>query len=381
MGRKLSIACVAFVLLCWLSAVRDLVSLHAAPPPPPVATGPAVTPAFRRLALRHAWRAPGDLGGDCRRRPVVANAHAAGRPCDVKRWHAASQGREDLAMISRYFCGKRNGTFVELGAVDGLRYSNSLMLERALGWRGLLIEGQPASAAKLAENRGRRNVVLAEAVCREAGTAEFLGAGYRLKGGLADHLRATREQVAKAGGKWRNWVPCRPFGAMLRAAGFGPDRPVDFASVDVEGAEHVVAETMDFGIPVRTWLVEALDRDRSADSRDAENVRRVRAALLGHGYREAAHFNVTQFCDEVAGFGLRSKEHPCTTNLVFERPDLVWDLAAVDAGDAPAPDLERPLECCGCEDLARAIAARADERDRRDAAARGAVAMEGSPVT
>ncbi|KAH8052970.1 hypothetical protein JL721_10791 [Aureococcus anophagefferens] len=168
---------------------------------------------------------------------------------------------------------------------------------------------------------------------------------------------------------------------MLRAAGFGPDRPVDFASVDVEGAEHVVAETMDFGIPVRTWLVEALDRDRSADSRDAENVRRVRAALLGHGYREAAHFNVTQFCDEVAGFGLRSKEHPCTTNLVFERPDLVWDLAAVDAGDAPAPDLERPLECCGCEDLARAIAARADERDRRDAAARGAVAMEGSPVT
>ncbi|KAH8093390.1 hypothetical protein JL720_4521 [Aureococcus anophagefferens] len=122
-------------------------------------------------------------------------------------------------MISRYFCGKRNGTFVELGAVDGLRYSNS------------------------------RNVVLAEAVCREAGTAEFLGAGYRLKGGLADHLRATREQVAKAGGKWRNWVPCRPFGAMLRAAGFGPDRPVDFASVDVEGAEHAVAETMDFGIP------------------------------------------------------------------------------------------------------------------------------------
>ncbi|KAH8061129.1 hypothetical protein JL722_4428 [Aureococcus anophagefferens] len=297
MGRKLSIACVAFVLLCWLSAVRDLVALHAAPPPPPVATGPAVTPAFRRLALRHAWRAPGDLGGDCRRRPVVANAHAAGRPCDVKR----------------------------------------------------------PPAAKLAENRGRRNVVLAEAVCREAGTAEFLGAGYRLKGGLADHLRATREQVAKAGGKWRNWVPCRPFGAMLRAAGFGPDRPVDFASVDVEGAEHVVAETMDFGVPVRTWLVEALDRDRSADSRDAENVRRVRAALLGHGYREAAHFNVTQFCDEVAGFGLRSKEHPCTTNLVFERPDLVWDLAAVDAGDAPAPDLERPLRC-GCEDLARAIA-------------------------
>ena len=33
--------------------------------------------------------------------------------------------------------------FIECGAFDGERYSNTLTLERDLGWQGLLIEGNP----------------------------------------------------------------------------------------------------------------------------------------------------------------------------------------------------------------------------------------------
>lgn len=36
--------------------------------------------------------------------------------------------------------GKRNGYFVEVGVGDGTKYSNTLMLERDLGWRGILAE-------------------------------------------------------------------------------------------------------------------------------------------------------------------------------------------------------------------------------------------------
>ena len=37
------------------------------------------------------------------------------------------------------------GYFVELGALDGVHYSNTLMLERCWRWDGLLIEANPNS--------------------------------------------------------------------------------------------------------------------------------------------------------------------------------------------------------------------------------------------
>ena len=45
-----------------------------------------------------------------------------------------------------YFGGARpfrGGTFLELGAFDGWKESNTLHLETCLGWRGILVDGQP----------------------------------------------------------------------------------------------------------------------------------------------------------------------------------------------------------------------------------------------
>jgi hypothetical protein len=38
----------------------------------------------------------------------------------------------------KLFKMKRNGFFIEAGAYDGEMYSNSLYLEKRLGWKGLL---------------------------------------------------------------------------------------------------------------------------------------------------------------------------------------------------------------------------------------------------
>ena len=59
------------------------------------------------------------------------------------------------------------GSFVELGANDGLYGSNSFALEACLGWRaGLLIEGQPKSYAALVRNRPNATLVNS-AVCEQ----------------------------------------------------------------------------------------------------------------------------------------------------------------------------------------------------------------------
>jgi FkbM family methyltransferase len=48
---------------------------------------------------------------------------------------------------------KRRGYFVDIGACDGLFLSNTLLLEREYGWRGIVAEPNPIFSAKLRKNR------------------------------------------------------------------------------------------------------------------------------------------------------------------------------------------------------------------------------------
>lgn len=52
-----------------------------------------------------------------------------------------------LQMIPPLF--QRDGFYIECGAYDGQRLSNSLTLERDLGWEGLLAEADPTSISTL----------------------------------------------------------------------------------------------------------------------------------------------------------------------------------------------------------------------------------------
>jgi len=55
--------------------------------------------------------------------------------------------------VAHIFAGKRGGTFVDVGASDGVRFSNTLALERDLGWRGVCVEPEPEAFAALQRNR------------------------------------------------------------------------------------------------------------------------------------------------------------------------------------------------------------------------------------
>lgn len=68
---------------------------------------------------------------------------------------AYSQNNEE-AIILDYFKGHK-GTFIDVGANDGVTFSNTRTLA-LLGWRGILIEPSPKAYAKLSEiYKGRNN--------------------------------------------------------------------------------------------------------------------------------------------------------------------------------------------------------------------------------
>lgn len=64
-----------------------------------------------------------------------------------------SQAGQDLWVYGECFNRKRGGTFVDVGAHDGISISNSLMLERVFGWTGICIEANPTIFASLQKNR------------------------------------------------------------------------------------------------------------------------------------------------------------------------------------------------------------------------------------
>ena len=159
-----------------------------------------------------------------------------------------SQGEEQFAFYAFFGGGTeapvRGGTFLELGANNGVHATNTLALERCLGWRGVLAEGHPALFAQLLKNRPH-SLSLGMAVCPTHTTANFTRRASVTSGILsqidAHHLR--RFRIPSSGPNATIPVPCAPLGDWLGLLRVGH---VDLFSLDVEGAELLVLETLDW---------------------------------------------------------------------------------------------------------------------------------------
>ena len=51
-----------------------------------------------------------------------------------------SQYKQDEYVYNNYFKDKKDGFFLEIGADDGIRFSNCAFFEKTLGWNGIAIE-------------------------------------------------------------------------------------------------------------------------------------------------------------------------------------------------------------------------------------------------
>ena len=64
-----------------------------------------------------------------------------------------SQHGQDRFVADLLFHSKRGGVFVDVGAYEGITFSNTLHFEREFGWTGIAVEPHPASFAELAASR------------------------------------------------------------------------------------------------------------------------------------------------------------------------------------------------------------------------------------
>ena len=102
-------------------------------------------------------------------RKLLRVSKKAEKPLGLRGVHVKfySQVGQDRFLLENFFRGKRGGVFVDVGAYDGEKFSNSLFFERTMGWTGLCVEPLPAAFAKLKATR--------KAVCENVCVADFEG--------------------------------------------------------------------------------------------------------------------------------------------------------------------------------------------------------------
>lgn len=151
-----------------------------------------------------------------------------------------SQNGQDKYLYETFFKDKKDGVFVEIGAYDGIRFSNSYFFENSLGWSGVCIEPNPEAFEKLKKNR--RCICVNGCITDFNGTADFLwiqGPGHFLSG-LIDkydprHMERVEKTLLEHGGKKELVkIDCLLLEDILKQNNIAH---VDYLSIDTEGGE------------------------------------------------------------------------------------------------------------------------------------------------
>lgn len=160
-----------------------------------------------------------------------------------------SQCGQDKFLNERIFKEKRNGVFLDIGANDGVTFSNTYFFEKELGWKGICFE--PINAAFKKLNDLRSSVNINACVATEDKMDYFLsvtGYGEMLSGLKSNyderHLQRLHETVKEHGGYINEIeVQCYNLNEILKKYSLSV---VDFISLDTEGNELEILKGIDF---------------------------------------------------------------------------------------------------------------------------------------
>jgi FkbM family methyltransferase len=142
------------------------------------------------------------------------------------------------------------GTFVELGAFDGINQNNTYWLEQNRGWRGILIEPIPEVFRRCVANRPLATVVNCACVAPDYGERDIemvysglmsIVRGARLSDEADEAWVARGEQLQQLQ-RYSVRVPVRTLTSVLAEYS---RRPIDLLSLDVEGYELQVVQGLD----------------------------------------------------------------------------------------------------------------------------------------
>jgi FkbM family methyltransferase len=172
-----------------------------------------------------------------------------------------SQFEQDKFIYENFFTNKIKGYFVDIGAHDGVTFSNSKFFEE-LGWDGICIEPNPKIFSILENNRKCKCVK--KAISNKIGLSQFfqITEGPDMLSGLVDEF--TDSAIVRIHQELESFsesfdyinVECDLFENIV------PNNKIDFLSLDTEGNEMKILQTIDFNkFNIKIITIENNDYD------------------------------------------------------------------------------------------------------------------------
>lgn len=159
--------------------------------------------------------------------------------------------------------GKRGGYFVEAGASDGIRHSNSYVLEKCFGWNGICVESTNAFK-ELVNNR----TCICDPRCLGDHNGELMF--YECVDLTLSSVTANRDKMTATKKE------CITLESLLSI--YGSPEKIDYLSLDVEGYEYDILKTFCFN--KYQFSAVTVEHNHNTNKREL-----VRALLLRNGYR------------------------------------------------------------------------------------------------
>lgn len=195
-----------------------------------------------------------------------------------------SQHGED-AFVMEWFCNRRDGFYIDIGASHPFRISNTYLLYRA-GWRGVTVEPIPL-LARLHKRWRPRDTLVERAIGPTKGSFHF----YEMLPSVLSTLDAeTAERYIREGRAQllRRFAldVITPEALFTKYVG---SRPIDFLSMDIEGLDTRTITAIDFQeIRPKLMCIEIND----SSERDS-----VLHALEAHDYKYVRELGCNLFVE------------------------------------------------------------------------------------
>jgi len=157
-----------------------------------------------------------------------------------------SQQEEDETLL-QWFNGVCNGTYIEMGALDGIRYSNTFVFNKMFHWRGILVELSPTNYEKLVKNRQEEIANVNAAVCANRGKVHWYLSRSAATSGIWEFTSESYRTKWWKNATFNDTVPikCSPLQDILEEV--APEHSFfDIFSLDVVGGEYEVLLSLDF---------------------------------------------------------------------------------------------------------------------------------------
>jgi mRNA-degrading endonuclease HigB of HigAB toxin-antitoxin module len=194
-----------------------------------------------------------------------------------------SQDGIDRFLNDTFFQNKTDGTYVEIGALNGVINSPTYFFEKSLGWTGLLVEPHPLMYTFLSRYRSKINIISNSVISNSTDSVLYTYILFDQPGisGIVNTMPNEQMNIYN-NSNVRGTYNAEPVSLtnLILSTNYSS---ADFMIIHVSGHEYEVVLSWDFSIPIDIIMIMTYPEF-------SDNTTKIQEYVVSHGYNYTTTF-------------------------------------------------------------------------------------------